>query len=193
MRDVMESGEIETPRLRLRRWSDGDFEAFVAIHADPEVMRFYANDRPFTREEATAAFKTILDHWAQYGYGLWVAEERETGEMIGRIGLTNQVDFPAPNKVEVGWMLARSKWGRGLATEGARVVIRYAFEVLGVPTVISISRPQNSASIRVMQRCGLTLRGATHWRGHDVVWYAIERGEYEETTARPPFPVGERQ
>jgi RimJ/RimL family protein N-acetyltransferase len=106
--------------------------------------------------------------------------------MIGRIGLTNQVDFPSPTRVEVGWMLARSKWGRGLATEGARAVIRYAFEVLGVSTVISISRPQNSASIRVMQRCGLTLRGATHWRGHDVVWYAIDREEYSETSEAGP-------
>ncbi|MGH2557132.1 MAG: GNAT family N-acetyltransferase [Actinomycetota bacterium] len=171
--------EIETPRLRLRHWSDGDFETFAAIHSDPDVMRFYANNRPFTREEALAAFNTILDHWDQFGYGLWVAEDRATGDMIGRIGLTNQVDFPAPTRVEVGWMLARSHWGRGFATEGALAAIRFAFDVVQVPTVISISRPENEASLRVMQRCGLTLRGATHWRGHEVVWYAIDRNEFE--------------
>jgi RimJ/RimL family protein N-acetyltransferase len=173
---------IDTPRLHLRTWSEGDFERFAAIHSDPEVMRFYANNRPFTREEARAAFNSILDHWNHYGYGLWVAEERATGEMIGRIGLTNQVDFPSPSKVEVGWMLARSHWGHGFATEGAIAVIRFAFETLGVPTVISISRPENEASLKVMQRCGLTLRGATHWRGHDVVWYAIDREQFEEAS-----------
>lgn len=178
------STEIETERLLLRSWSDGDFETFAAIHSDPEVMRFYANNRPFTREEALAAFNTILEHWDQYGYGLWVAEERATETMIGRIGLTNQVDFPTPSRVEVGWMLARSHWGHGFATEGALAAIRFAFEVLGVPTVISISRPLNEASLKVMKRCGLTLRGATRWRGHEVVWYAIDRHEFQEASAR---------
>ena len=75
----------------------------------------------------------------------------------------------------MGRLLDRSYWGRGLATEGAVTSLRYGFEGLGLERIISITKPANLASRRVMEKAGLTLRGETRWRGVDVVWYTIDR------------------
>jgi ribosomal-protein-alanine N-acetyltransferase len=75
-------------------------------------------------------------------------------------------------------MLERPYWGRGLATEGALASVDYGFEELGLERIISITLPENAASRRVMGKVGLTYRGSTCWRDHDVVWYAADRREW---------------
>ena len=79
----------------------------------------------------------------------------------------------------MGWRLDRAYWNRGLATEGALASLRYGFEWLELERIISITLPQNAASRRVMEKAGLTLRGETRWRGQDVVWYAIDRRDWQ--------------
>ncbi len=70
--------------------------------------------------------------------------------------------------------------GRGLATEGALASVGYGFEELGLERIISITLPENAASRRVMGKAGLTYRGRTRWRDHDVVWYAADRQEWAQ-------------
>jgi RimJ/RimL family protein N-acetyltransferase len=77
--------------------------------------------------------------------------------------------------VEVGWVLHRDWWGRGLATEGGLASLRCWREHLADPQLISITLPTNGRSRGVMERLGLTLHGEAHWHGHDVVWYAVDR------------------
>ncbi len=111
---------------------------------------------------------------------MWAAEEKATGAVIGRIGLLYHDDWPVgEHKTEVGWLLDRSRWGKGLATEGALASIRYGFEELGLERIISIALPANLASRRVMEKAGLTLRGEARWRGFEVVWYGIDRRDWE--------------
>ena len=100
---------------------------------------------------------------------------------IGFIGLMYHDGWPEGEHktAEVGWRLSRAHWGRGLATEGALASVRYGFERLGLERIISITLPQNAASRRVMEKAGLTYRGETHWRGQDVIWYAIDREAWE--------------
>ena len=83
------------------------------------------------------------------------------------------------HKTEVGWRLDRAYWNHGLATEGARASLGYGFRGLGLEGVISFTVPENVASRRVMEKCGLTFRGRTRWRGLEHVWYAIDRREWE--------------
>ena len=77
--------------------------------------------------------------------------------------------------MEVGWLLERSAWGRGLATEAALACVDHGLEQVGLERIISIARTDNLASRRVMEKAGLTHRGEAHRRGLDVVWYAIDR------------------
>ena len=81
----------------------------------------------------------------------------------------------------MGWRLDRLFWGNGLATEGALASLRYGFEALGLECIISITLPENVASQRVMQKVELTLRGETRWSNVDIVWYTIDRQEWESS------------
>jgi RimJ/RimL family protein N-acetyltransferase len=171
--------EIETDRLLLRQWREGDLDAFARICAHPEVMR-YMGRGTMTREQTAASIERFVRHWEEHGYGLWAVEFKASGAFIGRIGLLYHEDWPeGERKTEVGWLLDRSFWGRRLATEGALASIRYGFKELELERIISIALPQNVTSRRVMEKLGMTLRGEIRWRGHDVVWYAIDRKDWE--------------
>ena len=120
---------METSRLLLRQWRDEDFDAYARICADPVVMRYMGNGgAPLTRGQAAERFASIQRHWRKHRFGLWAVEEKASGEFIGRIGLQHHEDWPGAHKVEVGWLLDRAYWGRGLATEAARASLTYALQ-----------------------------------------------------------------
>ena len=170
--------EIETERLLLRQWREGDLEAYARICADTEVMRYLP--ATLSREESVGQMAGFVRHWEEQGFGLWAVEERASGEFIGFVGLMRHDDWPeGEHRTEVGWRLGRAHWGRGLATEGALASVRYGFEGLGLARIISITLPENAASRRVMEKAGLTYRGEPRWRGQAVVWYAIDRDAWE--------------
>jgi len=185
---------LETARLRLRDWQAGDIEAYARILADREAMRYLgfglaaaarhgaaALASPVARMQARRAIARYRGHWLAYRFGQWAIEEKESGELIGRIGLFKHSDWTADGtNDEVGWLLARSTWGNGFATEGGRASLGFAFGQLGLPRVVSITQPANARSMRVMERLGLSLVGRTWWRGGEVVWYAIDRDAWLE-------------
>ena len=165
---------LESERLLLRPWRSGDVDELDRIYADPEVHRYLGG--PFTRERTAEQVARFVQHWEERGFGMWVAEHKATGRMIGRIGLMLHDDWTeSEDKVEVGWTLDPEFWRQGLATEGAIASIRYAFEELQLGRIISFTLPDNVASRRVMEKCGLSLQGRTVWRSREHVWYAIER------------------
>jgi len=110
-----------------------------------------------SRAESDAGVDRIHAHFARHGFGLYAAELRQTGEFIGYVGLAVP-NFTAPFTpcVEIGWRLAASHWGRGLATEGARAVLAYAFEELRLAEIVSFTVPANLRSRRVMEKIGMT-------------------------------------
>src|SRR5437667_8519927 len=109
--------EVETERLRLRSWRDDDLEPFAAINADPEVARFLRDGTPATREQTAELLARIREHWEEHGFGLWAAELKDAGELVGFVGLAVPTFLPEVlPSVEVGWRLARVRWGQGLAT-----------------------------------------------------------------------------
>jgi RimJ/RimL family protein N-acetyltransferase len=147
---------LMTARLRLRPWRDDpdDLDALARWNADPLVMRHMGRG-PMSRDESEAALARYLRHWDEHGFGLWAVEERETGALIGRTGLSYHRAWP--DEPEVGWLIDPAWWDRGLATECGAASIDYAFETLGIPRVVSICIPENLASRRVMEKLGLKL------------------------------------
>jgi RimJ/RimL family protein N-acetyltransferase len=143
-----------TKRLILRHWRDSDRELFARLNADPRVMEFMP--RILSKEESDALAERIEAHFRQHGFGLYAVELRQIGEFIGFIGL-NVPSFAARFTpcVEIGWRLAANHWERGLATEGARAILRYGFEVLGLNEVVSFTAPANVRSRRVMEKLGM--------------------------------------
>jgi RimJ/RimL family protein N-acetyltransferase len=146
---------ILTERLCLRRWRESDKTPFALMNADPRVMEFFP--ACLSREQSDALANRIEAHFERHGFGLWAAELLDEQRFAGFIGLAVP-DFEAHFTpcVEIGWRLEYAAWGRGLATEGARAVVRHAFETLRIPALVSFTVPANTRSRRVMENIGMT-------------------------------------
>ncbi|MCI0572582.1 MAG: GNAT family N-acetyltransferase [Myxococcaceae bacterium] len=142
---------LQTERLLLRPWEPGDFEAYAAIMADPEVVR-YLGTLPLSREDAWRNLALLVGHGQLRGYTLNAVVERTTGRLLGRCGLWQPEGWPG---LEVGWALGSFAWGQGFATEAAKLWRDYAFRVLGVEELVSLIHPSNERSQRVARRVGL--------------------------------------
>ena len=136
------------------------------------MMEHYPH--PFSREESAFWIERNQQRYREDGYGLWAMELRATGELVGDCGLVTQV-FPDRNEIEVGWHVKRELQGLGLATEAARAVMHYAFEDLGLTTLISLIRPENIPSARVAEKLGMRVDAHTNHRGHDHHIWRLDR------------------
>ena len=146
--------ELRTERLLLRQWRDDDLDAWAAMNADPEVREFFPET--LTRDQAAASLRYFRDELAERGWGWWGVEVQATGELVGMAGL-DPVDDEMPfTGVEAGWRLARAAWGKGYATEAARAVLAYGFEVLDLPEILAVAVAGNERSHAVMRRLGMT-------------------------------------
>ncbi len=146
---------LQTDRLLLRRWRDSDRLPFQAMNADPRVMEFMPS--LLSAAESNALVDRAQAHLDRHGFGPFAVELLQDHSFIGFIGLsTPNFDAPFMPAVEVGWRLAFDSWGRGMATEGARAVIRYAFSELGIDSLVSFTVPDNLRSRRVMEKIGMT-------------------------------------
>jgi RimJ/RimL family protein N-acetyltransferase len=146
---------IETPRLILREWTAADREPFARLNADGRVMEHFPS--VLTTEESDAMADRIEANLERRGFGLFAAELRATGRFIGFIGLSVPA-FEAHFTpcVEIGWRIAFDCWGQGLATEGAREVLRCGFDILELGEIVSFAVTANLRSRRVMERIGMT-------------------------------------
>lgn len=173
---------METERLLLRPWSPEDLEALGAVFARPEVWR-YPLGRGFTREETRAFLERQLGYRAAGEPFVRAAVLRETGKLIGYVGLSVPHWLPeALPAVEIGWRLDPDHWGRGLATEGARAALSQGFEQLGLDEIIAIYQPENVASGRVMERLGMRFARDTvdPVRGVALRVYSLSREEWAQ-------------
>ncbi|MBI3889977.1 MAG: GNAT family N-acetyltransferase [Candidatus Wallbacteria bacterium] len=145
---------LRTPRLLLRRWRDVDVEAFAAMSADPDVMRYFPGLLDRTATEALV--KRIRAGFDQRGFGLWAVELPGEAPFLGYVGLA----VPAFEThftpcVEIGWRLAAAHWRKGYATEAAAAVLDAAFGPLGLREVVSFTVPHNTPSRMVMEKLGM--------------------------------------
>lgn len=146
--------ELTTPRLWLRQWRASDREPFARLNADPAVMEFMT--ACLTRTESDAFVRKAAAEIAHQGWGLWAVESRTSGAFVGFVGL-RAPSFEAPFTpcVEIGWRLERASWGKGFATEAGLECLRFAFETVALPEVVSFTVPANVRSRAVMERLGM--------------------------------------
>jgi RimJ/RimL family protein N-acetyltransferase len=141
---------LQTGRLLLRPFRPDDIDAYAAMCADSEVMRYVGG--PLSREDAWRHMAMLVWHWTLRGYGMWALEKQESGAFIGRVGLHYPDGWPGR---ELGWALVRRFWGHGLAEEGCRAVLRHAYETLGWSHLISLIHPDNDRSTSTRFRAHL--------------------------------------
>lgn len=164
---------IETDRLLLRIIRADDLDHLASLLSDPDVVKYVGDGRPAGREEAARALKSIIKHWETHGFGRWAVVDKISGEFIGFGGLRSLFGTP-----EVVYHLAKAHWGKGYATESAGASLRFGFEERGFDRIVAITKPQNAASIHVMDKLGLRFVNRTRYYDIDVVQYEINREEF---------------
>ena len=163
--------ELETERLLMRGWRDDDLEQWALLCADDEVMRSLGRDGGLQAGEAWREMAELAGHWALKGFGQWVLVEHSSGALIGRAGLFFPPDWPG---LELGWTIARPRWGEGFAGEAARAAARWAQAELGVDHLISLIAPSNTRSLRVAEKLGMIHEGEAHVRGFRLLTYGSD-------------------
>lgn len=145
---------LETEHLILRSWKEEDREPYFHINQDPKVIECLLG--PLTEQQVDLFIEAMNKQQHDRNYTLWAVEEKATGGMMGFIGL-NYVEWEAPftPAVEIGWRLGSEYWGKGYATEGAKAVLEYGFEQLGLQEIVSFTVPANKRSQRVMEKIGM--------------------------------------
>ncbi|MEM8836530.1 MAG: GNAT family N-acetyltransferase [Pseudomonadota bacterium] len=173
---------IATDRLLLRPFQQTDVEAYAAIRAKPDVVRYLPGGGDTVKgareiaEKAVAGFSGLWSEQNGPGYGPWAVVHRSSGELIGHLGLRLLPDLGG--ETEILYMLDNAVWGRGLASEGARAGRDYGFDHLGLDRIIAMALPENAASLRVMEKIGMSREpGLVEAFGLKVVQYTMRAGD----------------
>jgi RimJ/RimL family protein N-acetyltransferase len=176
---------LETERLILDTWQNDDWSVLRPIATDVEVMRYITGGVAWSDERIRSFVDRQIDTYSTRGFCRWKLLEKPANNFVGFCGPGFWRDAEAP---EIGWWLARSCWGRGLATEAAITALRDAFERVRLDRVISVAMPDNKASTRIMEKLGLTFDGEFESQGTRLVRYAMNREQYEARLSPPCKP-----
>ena len=169
--------KIETTRLLLRLPVADDAEPFVEIHQDPEVLALKLvtlTGPPGGIEVGLRNVDRMLRHWDRHGYGQFTVVEKATARVVGCVGFVQPDNW---TDIDLGWIIRRSRWGNGFATEAARAVIDWAWNSGTMDHIVSLIAPDNLISIRVALKIGEQLEGQviSPFSGEKVLIYGIRK------------------
>jgi [ribosomal protein S5]-alanine N-acetyltransferase len=164
--------EIETERLHLRPCVEGDVDALHRLWTDAQVRRYFWDDAVIERARAAEVIESSVESFGAHGFGQWVISPKGGEDLIGFCGLRH---FGEPPEVELLYGLAPSFWGRGLATEAACAMLCDGFGRLGLGRIYAGTDPPNAASVRVMERAGMSFDRRTRVNGLEAIYYVVTR------------------
>ncbi|MBC3860993.1 GNAT family N-acetyltransferase [Undibacterium jejuense] len=169
---------LTTARLRLEPITDSHLEGLCHLNSDLEVMR-YISGQAETREETLNMIDRVKARWAEFGFSWWSFIDIDTEELIGA-GCIQYLGRDPKNPLEIGWRLRKDKWGKGYASEAARAMAAFAFDILKAESLYAICMPENTASSHVMKKLGLNYRGIERWNEKDVATYSIDKATWQK-------------
>ncbi len=146
---------VQTERLLIREFEEGDLDPLAAMLSDPDVMRFSVNG-VMSREKSLNFLKSCMEQYQQYGYSSWTVETLEDKSFVGFVGLAVSDASGDPKAVDIGYRLAKHYWGKGFATEATRAIVKHGFQNLGIQKITCVVIPEHDASIKVAEKIGFS-------------------------------------
>ena len=162
---------IETNRLYLRELSVADAENFYLLNADEDVIK-YTGDKAFESINEAKSFLENYNPYQEYGYGRWAVIAKSNEEFLGWCGLKYS---PEIDEVDIGFRFFKRHWSKGYATESAKACIEYGFENLNLKTIVGRAMEANVASIKVLEKLGMSYVKHFTFHLHDGVLYQIKK------------------
>ncbi len=172
---------IETARTLLTPWHSADWRGLHALATEPEVMRYITGGAPWNESQTQEFVARQLRHFSERGYCMWKLSVKSDGasESDRKVdGLCGIQPLPETGEIEIGWWLAERHWGHGIATEAARAAARDAFERVGLARLVAIAQKENAASLRIMQKLGMTYERDHIHRNIPVVLYSVSKSDW---------------
>ena len=163
---------IRTPHLVLRPLQEADAGVLHRIYQTEGVLRYFPDPAPPPLEKVQRFITVQQAHWEKHGYGNWGILPEGQAELIGWAGLQY---LPELDETEVGFLLDRPFWGKGYATEAALASLRFGFEIIKLDHIIALVHPENLASRRVIQKCGMKYVDTLSLWGMELMRHRIER------------------
>ena len=162
---------METPRLILREFTEDDASGMFQLNSDPEVIR-YTGDPAFKSDEDARLFLRRYDRYQKDGYGRWTVLLKADKDYVGWCGLSYSADT---GETDLGFRLKRSYWNQGIATEAAAYCLNLGFQELGLTRIIGRAMKDNKASIRVLEKIGMTFASEFEAHGAKCVKYCTAK------------------
>ncbi len=164
---------IETTRLVLRTFTVGDAPLIYELNIDPDVTLYTGDPIQDLQHAEQVLEQIILPQYVLYNHGRWaVYTKPELNPMaIGFIGWCGLKARPERKEIDLGYRFMKTAWGKGYATEAAYACLKYGFEKLTIQRIIGRAMPQNLASIRVLEKCGMQFIGEEEVDGHPAKTY----------------------
>lgn len=167
---------LETERLRLRPHRLSDFDAYVEMWADPDVVRFIGG-KPFDREQSWSRFVRNPGMWHVMGFGFFAIEEKATGNFVGEAGFHEVRRNIVPSiegTLEAGWALNTAGQGWGYATEAMSAAIAWAETAFAGRRMTALIDPDNQPSVRVAKKLGFAELARTTYADKPIVLFERE-------------------
>jgi RimJ/RimL family protein N-acetyltransferase len=172
---------FETERLRLRHFTANDVNNLLQLTSDAEVMRYIGDGATDDREAAKNRLTRFMSHYEKYpGLGFWAAEQKSKNKFIGWFALKY---IPKSVEVEIGYLFRKPAWGKGFATEGARAMLAYGFNHVGLNRIVAVANIDNKASQNVMKKIGMRDCGIAHYYDRDVAYFAADCFDFAKPKA----------
>lgn len=149
-----------------------DIDAMFAVYGDPEVMRFIPGGALADEAAVRSLLVAYADAQQRRGFSSWAVVDRASGRVIGDAGFGM---FAPTGDVELGYTLARDRWGHGYATEAASACLAAGLAELSAPRIIALVDEENEASLRVPERIGMTRVETIQAHGRAHVLFAASR------------------
>ena len=168
--------EIKTKRLELRPTNENDLDCLADLYGDPEVMEYILP--PLSRTIVSEMIHWFQKEWNRLGYGHFALFEKQSGDFIGQCGLQKFEAKPDAEEVQLSFVIAKTFWGQGYATEAAEAVLDFGFTRKGLCRVVAVTTEGNCLSKRVLEKSGFQFQENKKVFERMLMYYSLGRKRF---------------
>jgi [ribosomal protein S5]-alanine N-acetyltransferase len=170
---------IETEKFILREILETDVEGMYALDSDPEVHKYLGNNPIESMDAALATIQHVRKQYKENGIGRWAIIDKASNEFVGWAGLKYEQNLRTNfNYYDIGYRLLRKYWGKGIASEAAKVSLEYGFNQLNINEIFAAAQVDNAASNKILTNIGLKFIETFDYNGALTNWYGLNKSEY---------------
>ncbi len=147
---------FQSPHLYFREFTKNDVQPLFELNSNPNVIKYVHEPAPTLENVTDILFNSILPQYTLYKHGRWVVHLKSNDEFIGWCGLKY---IKEDDEIDLGYRFKEEYWGNGYGYEAAKATIDYGFKNLKLKRIVATALPQNTASWKIMEKCGMKCIG----------------------------------